>query len=116
MNPIKHTLPTLDWLPKTVSVLPVGTPVPPHPNPLPKGEGEPMAHSALQQRSRLATRERRCSLSLRERAGVRGKRPSTAPVRKFLFAIAVTWIGVACLSAVAAETKPVFLYSLYFQA
>jgi len=44
----------------------------PHPSPLPWGEGEPFSPRSTIQTYRLSLRGARCSLSLRERARVRG--------------------------------------------
>ena len=54
--------------------------LPPHPDPLPKGEGEPIPDWDLQRRSGSSNTGQNGSLSLGERVGVRGK--ETRRIRK----------------------------------
>src|SRR5207249_6038000 len=65
--------------PKDRAILRIALYLPPPPNPLPKGEGEPLAASELFGALRLCEIGRRGSLSPGERVGVRGKAPLGNP-------------------------------------
>src|SRR2546426_1926228 len=69
----------LKWVRTATPVLPVGRSLPPHPSPLPWGEGARMPVFDFQQRAGSSSGGQRGSLSPKEGVGVRGKVADSDP-------------------------------------